>query len=87
VFGAGVVDTTDQPELARRLVDFLLSREVQALLPTSEWMFPSNPEALLPVKFYQNAVQPPQPVALDVERVGENLEGWLRAWSDVLTGG
>jgi len=87
VFGAGVVDSTDQPDVARRFVDFLLSREVQALLPTSEWMFPSNPEALLPVKFYQNAVQPPQPVALDVERVGENLEGWLRAWSDVLTGG
>jgi len=86
IFGAGVVDTGDQVELAKQFVNFLLSPEVQALLPTSEWMFPANPNALLPVAFYQNAVNPPQAVSVEAAAVGENLERWLRAWSNVIVG-
>lgn len=86
IFGAGVVDTSDQVELAAQFVNFLLSPEVQALLPTSEWMFPANPAALLPVAFYQNAVNPPQAVSVESVAVGDNLERWLRAWSTVIVG-
>ena len=86
VFGVGVVDTSDRPQLARQFVNFLLSEEIQSLLPTSEWMFPANPNALLPVPFYQNAVRPPLSAQLDSKRVGDNLARWLREWAEVVIG-
>lgn len=86
IFGAGVVDTSDQVDLAKQFVNFLLSEEVQTLLPTSEWMFPANPNALLPAPFYQNAVRPPVAASMDAATVSENLDRWLRAWSNVALG-
>jgi len=86
IFGAGVVDTSDQPALAKQFVNFLLSQRVQALLPTTEWMFPANPRALLPVTFAQNAVRPPRALSLDAAVVGQNLDRWLKAWSNLIVG-
>jgi len=86
VFGAGVVDTSDQPALAKQFVNFLLSRPVQELLPTTEWMFPANPKALLPIAFAQNAVRPPRSLSLSAEVVGENLDRWLKDWSNLIVG-
>lgn len=86
IFGAGVVDTSDQPALAKQFVNFLLSRPVQELLPTTEWMFPANPRALLPIAFAQNAVRPPRALSLDAELVGENLDRWLKDWSNLIVG-
>ncbi len=86
IFGAGVVDTSDQVDLAKQFVNFLLSEEIQTLLPTSEWMFPANPNALLPVAFYQNAVRPPVAAFVDADTVSDNLDRWLRAWANLAVG-
>lgn len=86
IFGVGVVDTSDQVDAAKQFVNFLLSREVQELLPTSEWMFPANPRALLPIAFAQNAVRPPRALRLDADVVSENLDRWLKEWANVIVG-
>jgi thiamine transport system substrate-binding protein len=83
IFGVGVVDTSDQSELAIEFVNFLLSEEIQSLLPTSEWMFPANVNAQLPEAFAQFAVLPENSVSLAPENVAESLEAWLRAWTNV----
>jgi thiamine transport system substrate-binding protein len=77
----GVVRDSPRPILARALIDLVLSVPIQELIPTTEWMFPAHPDALLPIPFYQYAVVPPQPVMLDPEFVDQNLDRWLREWA------
>ncbi len=48
---AGVLASSPRRELAQKFVDFLLSAECQALLPETQWMFPSNTKAKLPASF------------------------------------
>src|SRR5690606_39282017 len=43
----GIVSGTGVPELAHRFVDYVLSEEVQSLIPTTNWMFPVNAETPL----------------------------------------
>jgi len=87
IYLMGIVRGTEQEKLAKEFLNFILSPKVQEKIPTTEWMFPANPEALLPVEFYQYAVVPPQPVMLSPEEVGKNLDRWLRDWSRVVLGG
>lgn len=87
IYLMGIVRGTELGELAKEFLDFVLSSEVQQKIPTTEWMFPANPAALLPVLWYQHAVVPPQPVMLSPEEVGENLDRWLREWARVVAGG
>ncbi len=87
VYLMGVVRGTEKEGLAKEFLDFVLSPQVQERIPTTEWMFPANREALLPVLWYQHAVVPPWPVMLSPEEVGRNLDRWLREWSGIVVGG
>ena len=87
IYFMGVVRGTTQEALAKEFLDFVLSPTVQEQIPTTEWMFPANPEALLPVSFYQYAVTPPQSVMLSPNEVGQHLDRWLREWARVIVGG
>jgi len=49
---AGVLKNTDQPELARQFLEFMVSEAVQSILPTTNWMYPAiTPEGGLPAGF------------------------------------
>lgn len=81
----GIVRGTDQRELAHAFIDYVLSPEVQSLLPTANLMFPVNPKAELPAVFADNVVMPDNPVSLDPALVDARLEQWLQDWSRVIT--
>ena len=87
VYFMGVVQGTEHFDWATAFLDLVLSPEIQSLIPTTEWMFPANPEALLPVSFYQYAVTPPQPVMIAPGEVLAHLDRWLREWALVILGG
>ncbi len=87
VYFMGIVNGTQQLELTKELLNFVLSPQVQERIPTTEWMFPANRETLLPVLFYQNAVFPPDPVMVAPEEVGKHLDRWLREWARIVVGG
>jgi thiamine transport system substrate-binding protein len=87
IYFMGVVRGTEQEALAKEFLNFVLSPIAQERIPTTEWMFPANPEALLPIPFYQHAVTPPQPVILSPDEVGQHLDRWLREWGRVIVGG
>ena len=87
IYFMGVVRGTEHLQWATEFLDLVLSPRIQSLIPTTEWMFPANPEALLPVSFYQYAVTPPQPVMVSPEAIAENLDRWLRDWALVILGG
>lgn len=86
VFGMGVVKGTKHPKLARELLNVILSPEVQAQLPETEWMIPANGSAKLPGEFKRYAVIPPDPVSIPVTTIASSLSGWIAEWTNnVLT--
>ena len=82
---AGVLEGTDDPEGARQVVDFLLSREVQAELPTSMYVFGVRDDVDLPEDWARFAEQPEDPATLDPAEIASNREKWLTEWTDVTT--
>ncbi|HET9421141.1 MAG TPA: thiamine ABC transporter substrate-binding protein [Nocardioides sp.] len=80
---AGVIEGAENPEGGRELVEFLVSPEVQAALPTSMYVFPVAEGVELPKEWAEFAVQPTEPYAVDPAEVAANRETWLREWSDV----
>lgn len=81
---AGVLNGTESPETAGRLVDFLLSRTFQEDLPLNMFVFPANSDASLPQVFVDHAVIPTSPIVMDPERIDENRERWLAEWASAV---
>ncbi|MCG6901865.1 MAG: thiamine ABC transporter substrate binding subunit, partial [Rhodobacter sp.] len=49
---AGRIASSDQPELAEQFLDFMLTDRFQAIIPTTNWMYPARtPEGGLPPGF------------------------------------
>jgi thiamine transport system substrate-binding protein len=80
---AGVIDGAENTAGAEELVEFLVSPEVQAALPTSMYVFPVADGVELPPEWARFAKQPTDPYAVDPAEVAANRETWLREWSDV----
>lgn len=83
--GAGIVRGSDQVDLAHAFLDYILSAEVQELIPPTNWMFPVNQEAAVPYNWEQYAVIPEHAVSLDPEMIAENEARWFRMWSTAIT--
>lgn len=78
---AGVLAGTPRPELARALVDFLLSRLVQQDIPLNMFVYPVIPEAELPLVFREHTASPVDPVTLDPATVAANRDRWIEEWT------
>jgi len=79
----GVLTGAANPEGAEAVVDWLVSPEVQAALPTSMYVFPVDGATELPADWSQYAVQPDEPLSLDPADIAANRDDWLTTWSDV----
>ncbi|WP_227466744.1 thiamine ABC transporter substrate-binding protein [Nocardioides dongkuii] len=80
---AGVLAGAENPDGAEQVVDFLLSEEVQAALPTSMYVFPVSSDVELPAEWAEFAPQPEAPYDVDPAAIAANRDDWLREWSDV----
>lgn len=87
IYGMGIVKGTDNPRLAREFLNLMLSTEIQEKIPNNEYVFPVNPDALLPIKFTQLAVVPPKPVLLPLDLVAENDDRWIEDWAKLIVTG
>lgn len=80
---AGITAASDQPELARAFLDFMLTDGFQGQIPTTNWMYPARtPADGLPEGFATLAV--PETwllLSADAAREGRDaaLDEWLRA--------
>jgi thiamine transport system substrate-binding protein len=82
---AGVLANAPYPEAAGSLIDFMLTEEFQAGIPTTWFVFPANADVDLPEVFVENTVIPPDPVSLDPEVIAANRDAWLAEWRRVVT--
>lgn len=76
---------TEEPELAQQFLDFLLSEEAQAILPTTNWMYPAvMPTDGLPDAF-DDLVDPPRALLYPPEEVQAGRDAWIKSWLEAMS--
>jgi len=80
----GILKGTKHPELARKLVDFMLSPAFQQDIPLNMWVFPAVQGAPLPEVFTKYTQQAREPVLLTPEAIEAGREQWIETWTDIV---
>ncbi|WP_159808818.1 thiamine ABC transporter substrate-binding protein [Cellulomonas citrea] len=83
---AGVLTGAKNPEGAAKLIDFLLSDEVQAAIPDAMYMYPVSTAVTLPTTWASFAPLATTPYDVDPAAIAANRQTWLQQWSDLVTG-
>ena len=81
---AGILKGTENLEMAQRFIDFMLSPVFQQDMPLQMFVFPVNPEAVLPEAFVRYAVSPEAPARLDAVLIANKRDEWIAGWSRVM---
>jgi thiamine transport system substrate-binding protein len=80
----GILQGTQQRQLAEEWIDFMLGQTFQEDIPLKMFVFPANTQAELPDVFRQFAVIPENPGDLRAEAIEENREAWIQAWTQTV---
>ncbi len=81
---AAVLKNAPQPHLARSFLAFLLSKEAQSLIPTTNWMYPvTDIGKALPAEF-DRLVKVKKSLRVDPDKLRLNRKKWLGEWLDAL---
>jgi thiamine transport system substrate-binding protein len=73
-----------QPELAGEFLRFMLSDEVQAILPTSNWMLPTvRTGQALPPAFHKDEI-PEAALSFEPKEVRAQRKHWIKRWLTAL---
>ncbi len=83
---AGVLRGTDEPDAARRLVDFLISEPFQRELPLNLFVYPTNQAVELPPEFVEFAVVPETSRSIDPKVIDANRSIWIDEWTELVLG-
>ena len=81
---AGVLAGTDYPDAAGQLVDFLISKEFQELLPLTLFVYPARTDASLPAEFTEFSIRPADPLSLPAADIEANAQDWVSEWTDLV---
>lgn len=82
---AGMVAGTDQPDLAKRFLAYLVSEPAQSVIPTTNWMYPAvMPENGLPEGF-GSLIQPDQSLLIAPGEVPATRDAALEEWRAALS--
>jgi thiamine transport system substrate-binding protein len=77
---AGMIRTTDDAELAREFLAFMLSEPFQSAIPEGNWMYPvTSPTAGLPTVFAE-LPKPEKSLLTSPEDVEANRRAWIDEW-------
>ena len=79
----GIVKYTDQPELAKRFVELMISDLVQREIPLKQWMLPVT-DVELPEVFKKYVPKVEKIVFLDPEKISKNLDRWIEEWEEAI---
>lgn len=76
---AGALKSAKQPELAAKFLAFLTGPEAQAMIATTQWMYPARAGQATPPEF-EKLVQPAKTLIFDSAQVQANRRGWTEQW-------
>ncbi len=80
----GILKGTQHRALAEKFVDFMLGKQFQEDVPLQMFVYPVNPDAVLPEEFTRYAQAPEQTAVLSPEEIAANRDRWIQAWTDVV---
>jgi thiamine transport system substrate-binding protein len=80
---AAVTTSSAQPELAGQFIAYLTGAAAQSAIPTTNWMFPVNPEAELPDAF-GDLIKPAKTLAFAADEAQANRKAWIAEWLSVM---
>jgi thiamine transport system substrate-binding protein len=83
---AGILEGTEHPEAAAKLIDFLLSPEFQADIPLNMFVAPANQTVELPPEFVQHGVVIDSPLTMPPAEIEANRLEWTERWSEIVLG-
>lgn len=83
---AGVLAGAENPEGAKALVDFLVSREVQEDVPGQMYMYPVDADAELPAEWAEFAPLADEPFSVDADEISANRSDWIETWTATVLG-
>ena len=83
---AGVVHGAANPSGARKLVDFLLSKDFQAGIPDQMYMYPVDPSVALPATWKTFAPLAAHPFSVPADQISADRDDWIRTWTDTVIG-
>jgi thiamine transport system substrate-binding protein len=74
---AGMLKSSDQPELARQFLEYLASVDGQKIIPTTNWMLPvvDLGDALDPA--FANLPQPEKTLSMSDDEIAANSQRWI----------
>ena len=77
---AAMTKSSDDPELARRFLSFMLSPGFQDNIPTAQWMYPAiDLPGGLPAA-YDKLVDPSRPLLIPPQDVAAQRKAWVDEW-------
>jgi thiamine transport system substrate-binding protein len=80
---AAVTASSAHPELARQFIAYLIGPEAQSVIPTTNWMFPVNPDAKVPDAF-NDLIEPVKTLAFPAAEAQANRKAWIAEWLSVM---
>jgi thiamine transport system substrate-binding protein len=80
----GILKGTKELPLAKKLVDFMLSKSFQEDIPLQMFVFPANATAQLPDVFVKHAAVADKPVMVSPLAIEANRDSWIEAWTNVV---
>ena len=80
---AAMLKGTPQPELAGKFMDFILEDGFQAVIPTTNWMYPAG-NAALPDAF-DSLITPAKSLLFTPDEVATNKAAWVNEWEMALS--
>ena len=82
---AGLVRSSEQKQLAREFLEFMLSEDFQRIIPTTNWMYPATlAREALPAEF-DTLIDPSPALLLNEKLVAEKRKSWVNDWLDVMS--
>ena len=75
---AAMLKSAPQPELARQFLSFMHQQGFQAVIPTTNWMYPVT-KSDLPEGF-EGLVQPANSFLFTPDEVAKNQKNWINEW-------
>jgi len=80
---AAISRYSEQPQLAREFLQFLVSQKAQQILPVTNWMLPVVEGVELPEAFDQ-LIQP-QAIGFTPEQLHQQRQAWIREWRSAVS--
>ena len=81
---AGVLKSSKKPALARLFLQKLMEKEMQSILPTTNWMYPAAASGDVPEGF-GDLINPAKSHLFSPEVVAQNRDQWVKDWVEGLS--